>query len=278
MIDKSKILKTLLDIGFSEKEAKIYLVVLELNEALPGVISRISKVKRSSTYLILQGLQEKGLLSNIKKNGHLYFRAVDPSNFVNLELEKNEIIKDSLKDLKGSLPELLSLYQDYANIPQMSVFRGKAGLIQIMEDTLTAKGELLCWSNADLAVNTLLRDYHPSYLAKKIKRGVWNKCLFLDDETGLKFKKRSKQELREVHLIPKEYFYFENEINVYDDKVSIISHKDNLGVIIQNEAIANTQRAIFNFAFAYAKILERGFPTKENLTCSDAMNIDDQKA
>jgi hypothetical protein len=47
-------------------------------------------------------------------------------------------------------------------------------------------------------------------------------------------------------------------INIYDDKVAIVSHQDQVGVIIENKNIADTQRSIFNFAFDYAKILESG--------------------
>lgn len=74
-----------------------------------------------------------------------------------------------------------------------------------------------------------------------------------------------KEELREVYLVPKEKFPFENEINIYDDKVAIISHADKVGVIIQNQSIADTQKAIFKLAFEYAQIVESKTLTKEDL-------------
>ncbi len=75
------------------------------------------------------------------------------------------------------------------------------------------------------------------------------------------FKKFGEAELREIYLIPKEKFPFRNEINIYDDKVAIISHEDEIGVIIQNKNIADTQRSIFELGFEYAKILERDLLT-----------------
>ena len=53
------------------------------------------------------------------------------------------------------------------------------------------------------------------------------------------------------------HYLFKNEINIYDDKVAIISHEDQIGVIIQNKNIADTQRSIFELGFEYAKILEK---------------------
>jgi sugar-specific transcriptional regulator TrmB len=258
-MDKEDLLRTLQTMGFKEKEARVYLALLELNEALPGTLSRKTGVKRSTTYLILEQLERKGLASHIKKMGHLYFQACKPELLIEAQTKKYAKAKTELESLKTILPALSHLHQDLTATPQMSVFRGKEGLIQIMEDTLTVKDKmLLCWANTDLAVNTLLSDYHPSYLKKKIKRKIWSKCLFLNDETGIKLQNRSQKELREVRFIPKDLYYFENEINIYDDKMSIISHKDMLGVIIQNEAIANTQRTIFRFAFEYAKSLGKG--------------------
>ena len=47
------------DIGFSEKEAKIYLAILELNEALPSAIARRANIKRPTTYVILDQFEEQ---------------------------------------------------------------------------------------------------------------------------------------------------------------------------------------------------------------------------
>jgi len=234
--------------GLTEKQAKVYLTLLELSRALPSTISRKSGIKRPTVYVILEQLQEMGLAGHLKKGKNLYFTAVDPQALVEDQERRLQVLNDHL-------PELKQLKQKYQVTPQMTILEGREGIIQIMEDTLTTSGEILCWSNADLAVNTFLKDYHPTYLKKKIKKKIWTKCLFLQDQMGLRFKERSDVELREVYLIPRDKFFFENEINIYDDKVSIISHKDNVGMIIQNQAIADTQRAIFNFAFEYAKLL-----------------------
>ncbi|MBT5823520.1 hypothetical protein HOH67_00115, partial [Candidatus Peregrinibacteria bacterium] len=99
---------------------------------------------------------------------------------------------------------------------------------------------------------------------KKNKKNIFIRGLFLYEKEGLQFKKLSEKEKREIYLIPKEKFNFENEINIYNDKLSIISYKDKMGVIIQNAAIADTQRSIFNFAFEYAKMLEKDILTDED--------------
>ena len=145
----------------------------------------------------------------------------------------------------------------------MSVFEGKEGIMQIMEDTLTSSTDLLCWCNGDLALKAL-KDYYPIYLKKKVEMKLWLKGVSTYDEASLADKRRGKKELREVYLIPQDKYPIQNEINIYDDKLAIISHEDEVGVIIQNKAIADTQRAIFMMTFEYAKLLEPKILSKEH--------------
>ena len=74
-------------------------------------------------------------------------------------------------------------------------------------------------------------------------------AILLNNKMGQVFKDREKAEKREVHLVPADKFPMSNEINIYDDKVAIISHKDLMGVIIQNKQIADTQRSIFKLGW-----------------------------
>jgi len=250
--------KTLQKVGLSDKESKVYLTLLELQEALPSVISRRSGIKRPTTYVVLEQLQKRGIVSHVKKGKLLYYRALNPNSL--LEEQYNRY-----SELEKALPELTSLHEKYAVTPQMTIYEGREGVIKIMEDTLNTSTGLLCWADIDLAVNSLLADYYPRYIETKIKRGLWLKGIFCYSDKALEFKKNGKEELREVYLISRKKFPFKNEINIYDDKVAIVSHQDNIGVIIQNQAIADTQRAIFELGFEYAQILEEDLLTKEDI-------------
>ncbi len=249
--------KILQNQGLSEKEARVYLILLELHEALPSTISRKSGIKRPTTYVILDQLMKQGLVSHVKRGPNLYYQASNPKQF--LDDQENKF-----HELEKALPELVNLHKLYSSTPQMSVFEGKDGLIQIMEDTLTVSNKmLLCWADIS-SIYTVLEDYYPTYIAKKVKNKVHLKGIFPYEKGSLEFKKRGKEELREVHLIPKDRFPFRNEINIYDDKVAIISHQDSLGVIIQNKSIADSQRTIFELGFEYAAILEKDLLSPED--------------
>ncbi len=254
---KLKIQSALEKIGLTEKEALVYITLTEIGEAPPSVIAKSAKLKRPTTYIILDQLVEKGVVGHLKKNDHKIFSPVDP-NFL-LEYEKKKF-----QELEGIIPDLVGLKNLYTKAPRISLFEGDEGIIQILDDSLSAKDQIYCWSNTGLASSTALEQYHSFFLKKKIEKKIHSKCLFTYDKTGLQFKKNSQKELREVYLVPIEKFPFENEINIYNDKISIISLKDKIGVIIQNQNIADTQRAIFNLGFEYAKLFEKDLLTKED--------------
>lgn len=46
-------------IGFTEKEAKVYLSLLEFGETVTSAIARHSQLKRPTVYLTLENLQKK---------------------------------------------------------------------------------------------------------------------------------------------------------------------------------------------------------------------------
>ncbi len=137
---KEKLLETLQTLGFSENEARIYLTVLELREALPASIARRSGVKRSCAYSLLERLAQKGLLSPVKKNGHLVYQAKNPQRFLEEQKQKSELFKTSLEDLNMDLPKLLSLHESFDDKVEVFIFRGEDGLTKLTKEMLTFKG------------------------------------------------------------------------------------------------------------------------------------------
>lgn len=253
-MDLTRILQ---NIGLSSKEAKIYLALLDLGEALPSTIAKKAAIKRPTTYLILDQLLDKGLVTKIKKKGYSHFQPINPHSLLEDQYQR-------FHDLETILPELLEKRDRYAVQPDVAFYEGRKGLIRIMEDTLTSSGDILTWMDASLAAGTVLKDYYPTYIKKKKQKNIWVRGIFTYDQEALKFKKSGPEELREVYLIPKKEFPFKNEINIYNDKVAIISHEDQMGVIIRNQNIADTQRSIFKLGLRSAKILEQETLTKKD--------------
>lgn len=236
--------------GISEREAKVYLTLLQLSESTPAAIAKFTGIKRSTVYLTLATLTTRGLVSSHRKGSKTFFSALNPHALL-------DDMHSRFQALEQVLPEIEQLGLSHKTIPQVTVYEGKKGLVRAMEDTLTTSMDLLCWGDVRLATSSVLEDYYPDYIRKKVAKNIWVRGIVSYDREAVEFKKRGVKELRELYLVPKEKFPFRNEINIYEDKVAIIAHADLVGVIIRNKNIADTQRSIFRLAFEYAPILER---------------------
>ncbi len=242
--------KILQGIGFRLPEARVYLATLELGEAIASDIAKKTKMKRPSVYVILRDLIRQGYISSYTRKKVTRFVAQDPQKIITNA-------KDKAKKAESKLPELEALYKNEdASKPRIQYYEGIDGLIAIMEDTIiTGNKTIFAWADVELAWNTL-EDYYPTYIRRKNERNVKVDGVFVDNKIGRRFKSKGKIENREVYLIPEKDFPMSNEINIYDDKVAIISHKDLMGVIIQNREIADTQRSIYKIGKAMAKKLD----------------------
>lgn len=242
--------KILKGIGLSEKEAKIYLALLDFGEALPRVIANRSGVKRSTAYFTLNELVKKGIASKVKIGGYDYYQPISPQSLLDQQSKL-------FKDLESIVPDLVARQGRFSVQPQITIHHGREGVIHVMEDSLTTDGEIYAWANIDEAATGYLKDYYPEYIKKKNKKKIWVRAIFTGGPEGKKFQERGLKELREVYAIPEEIFPFANEINIYDDRIFIISHADKLGIIIRNKNIAETQRSIFKLSFYAAKKIDK---------------------
>lgn len=238
------LLDTLQKIGLNEKEAKVYLAALELGPSPVSDIALKAKINRVTTYDILEKLGHKGFVSNYTRKKIKYFSPTDPEIMV-------KEIKRRTEDLTKALPDLRRIHGK-TNHPSVQYFEGIEGIKTIYADTLNSKTEILNYANSK-EVRLHWPNYDQEYVTQRVKRKIHLRGIAPYDEYGLKVKSEDKKYHREIRLVPSDEFAFTNEINIYDDKVAIISFKDELiGTIIESHEIANTQRAIFKMAWEFA--------------------------
>jgi sugar-specific transcriptional regulator TrmB len=241
-----ELLPILTNIGLTNKEAKVYLSLIELGTTVVSNIANKAKINRVTTYDILEKLKEKGLVSNFTKQKIKYFTATDPEVFASNFEQKT-------KALAAAVPSLKRLRGETAH-PRIQYFEGLDGIKAIYADTLTAKTEILNFSNSE-EIRKIWPTYDKDYVSKRAKKKIFLKGIITADEAGKKVKSEDPLYHREMRLIPKDKYNFTNEINIYDDKVSIISFADEIiGMIIESKEIANTQRAIFRIAWDHAPL------------------------
>jgi HTH-type transcriptional regulator, sugar sensing transcriptional regulator len=235
-------------LGLSETEGKVYMALLELGGGYVSTVARKAALPRVNCYHTLENLAEKGLVNFVTKEKIRYYSAEPPQKILN-------IMEGRMSYAKKILPELLSITNTLALKPKIKYYEGMEGVKNILADTLTAKKELVGYSNLKFFAE-LFGDYIKSYSQQKMKKGIKTRLICPSSDEAFAYVKKYyaadfPADLIEILYVNPREFWFENEIVIYDDKVAVISlNRDELnGMIFESPVYARSQRAIFNLAW-----------------------------
>ena len=68
-------------VGLSDKEAAVYLAAMELGPAVVQDIAKKAEVNRATTYVMIESLASRGMMSTFVKGKKRYFAAEPPERF-----------------------------------------------------------------------------------------------------------------------------------------------------------------------------------------------------
>lgn len=232
--------KDLQQFGLSEKEARVYMALLEIGEASVGHITQKSGVKRTTVYDVIEDLKASGLVGMIKKEKKTLYFAEDPRSLEGKLEEKKE-------SLKRMLPELLSIANFLDNKPKIRFYEGKEGIKEVYKDTLHYPDqELLAWV-AEEAIEAFDEAFlNAYYLPRRVEKKIWVRAIAPDVPLMQQYKGQDISSLRKTRLIDAKRFPLDAEINLYGrNKIAIMSFSEQTSLIIESEKIFRTLKSIF---------------------------------
>lgn len=259
------VIDVLQQVGLNEKEVSVYLALLELGSQPASVIAKKAKINRSSTYLVLDSLIKRGFVNQYVRADVKYFTAADPEIIIKSIKKQESKLKKTRDDLTSILPDLYGLANPLTIKPKIRYYEGEKGVIRVMEDTLTATETLQSWDSLDawFSSTELLQNYIVEYGTLRVeKHKIPLQALFVDSPISRKYiikdypvKKKKVDPLLDFKWIPKEISPFNIGLNIYNDKVTLVSLvKDELlGVIIDSHEIYKIHKAMFELAWKAAK-------------------------
>lgn len=249
-----KVEKLLKEGGFLDKETAIYISILELGKGTVAEISRKAGINRSTGYVILDSLTNKGLVRISGKKPKQEYVAESPERlgrYMTAEAEKHTNLS---KDVAELLPELISLHK-VGDRPKVRFYEGLAGLEYVYEDTLTSKEDIYSTSTYE-EMHQALPKYFSTYYARRAKKGIFVHTFVADTPLARIRKANDKAEYRETFLVPQDKFPLPTDIEIYGNKVMFASWREKLGVIIESQEIATTLRSVFKLAHEQAKKID----------------------
>ena len=246
--------KTLEALGLSDKETKVYLACLELGASPVQKISSISGINRVTTYVILECLAKKGLVSQTQRDRKTLFAAEEPENLSILLEKMKEEIEEKNKLLEKVMPELKELVQLAGKKPIVKVYEGKSGLIALQQDYMRVikKDEAMC---SFVPIDYLYEIFPPKegLKPKRLKKRVSIRIIYNSKKGDID--KSDPAALKETRRVPIEKFPFKSGIDIYGkNRVAIINFKDKpMGVAIESKELHDTFKIIFELAWEAAE-------------------------
>ena len=247
--------KELESLGLAEKEAKVYLASLELGKSSVQHIAKKSEVNRATTYVIIETLMKKGLMSSIEENKKVFYYAEPPEKLRLLfEAQEHEIVR-KLDYLDKMLPELRALNSLNKNKPIVKYYEGKEGMIAMNEDFYNDKNDAkarMIFSN-DL-LREILSTEERNRLREKRKKTSVKVDAIINDSMG----ELTTNEDRRVINVPSTDYPITSDIAIYADKIRIAPQQGALsGILIENKEISNTLKVLFDMAWKYLESKEK---------------------
>lgn len=238
--------------GLSEKQAKLYRILLADGEQRPAFLSRKSGIKRGNTYALLRDLKLRGLVTEFEKSKITYFRPEPPEKLAALidAREKNVgIAKLLARDL---LPRLNSQWKTSVGRPVVRYFEGETGIHDVFADIYAPKKDIV-YGCVDLEVADAAFPKHiiKDLIPLRIRNKVTAYSLVADSPQTRAIAAKDEVQLRKTVLVDKKEYPLPAEIDVYEDKIAMLSFEKGefIGVIIQHGAFAQSLKSIFRRNF-----------------------------
>jgi len=248
-------MKELIDIlaeyGLSDKEASVYLAMLELGPASVQDISKKAGVNRATTYVMIEALKRRGLMSTFDKGKKTMFVAESPERLKRLSEAEVHAAQEKGNRLKDQLPSFLALFSvSSQEKPNVRFFEGEEGFRTTRELNAQARGEVLSFLALDEATLELSR-LDESRRLQLNERLHGRSIVAIKQGTSIPVINRQNWEVREI---PYEIFPFSGEILFFDEKVSItITKAKPIVFLIENKETSLLLRAMFEAIWRNAK-------------------------
>ncbi|MFA5994635.1 MAG: helix-turn-helix domain-containing protein [Parcubacteria group bacterium] len=235
-----ELVQVLQSLGLQEKEAKVYLALLQMGKgSVPG-ISVKAGTKRPTTYLILEELRKKGLVNLLPRKMKVLYVAKSPQILLEEQREKEQMIE-------ANMPELLAMFNVQMEKPKVTYYQGKDNIAKLYGEIFKEKDILFYGSIASISSEAYVQVEKYLHIVKKEKLQV--REILQADEKSLAYAKEHVTENHQIKIAPEEYKLATDNM-IFGSKVAIITYKDEaMAVVIESSDVAETYKSMFEMAW-----------------------------
>lgn len=207
----------LISIGFSDKDAEIYLALMKLGRANLAEIMKKTSIERRTIYDVLERLIQKGWASYFEENSRKYYLATSPEIILKDLEQKN-------KEFEKIIPELTAL-NEKSSEAKVEILKGVKGLRTIFLDIIHSKETHYAFGNIAPFISD--EKYTPAvkeFLEYLEGRGIKERIIYPKGEPIKKIKGGQYKEINKSLIPPTPTIIYGNTTSqfIFTDPITII--------------------------------------------------------
>ena len=230
----NKMKEKLKELGFSDKEAQVYLALLGLGSSPVSVIAKRAGINRSTAYVILESLLGRGLVSITKRGSLKLFNSTPPERLIQyLEgmAKRYTGLADTARDI---LPKLKAPRRSIRSVkPKVQIFEGTEGIKTVYEDTLASLETIRAYASFG----------NPKQASKspviKKNTNIKIQTIFPDTRQAQELMTHNKEIAQKLFSSHQNKSGFSSEINIYDNKIIFISPAEKFALVVESRELAD---------------------------------------
>ncbi|HPN54737.1 MAG TPA: helix-turn-helix domain-containing protein [Candidatus Moranbacteria bacterium] len=234
-------LETILQhLGLNEKQAKVYLALLQMGKGSVPAISIKAGTKRPTTYLLLEELRMQGLVMLLPKKGKVLYSANSPHELWEKQREKEQMIRQNM-------PELMAMFNTQKEKPKVTYYQGERNVVDLYNKEIFVQPELDIFGSIEALGGIYEKIEYNLKKAEEQKTKI--RELLQSDEKSIEYSKKHFSEFHQVKLASKELKFPTDNI-IFGNKLAIFSYKDEpMAVVIESSDVVATYKSMFELVW-----------------------------
>ena len=239
--------KYLIDLGLTDKEAKIYLSLLQVENSSVLDLAKKTGIKRPTVYVTIESLAKKGLVSETSVGKKTFYLAESPERLETFLQRQKAAFEEKERRVKDVISEIKSIHKEAGTRPVVQYFEGKEGMFSMNENTFSRDGGGTAYVlySRDLLDEAFPLNERLKFKKARLDKKIKNKVLYNYSKGTLE----STEDGERIKVDEGKY-PFKCDILVYEDQVKIgILGKKISGILIKSQEFADTLKSLFSVAF-----------------------------
>ncbi len=238
----------------SDKEARVYLAMMELGPSAVQDIAKQAQVNRATTYILIDNLKRRGLVSSIEQGDRQLLVAESPDHLMRSTHDELQQVEQKKKNLEELMPQFMALFNAVDDKPKVRYFEGEEGIFACRNIAWELAKGTPCWRTFT-HIDQVTADIGERHRADKqrFSRGSFRyKMLYsLEPDVEMPF----TGENVEMRQAPLNMSFFHGEFVIFEKFVVIFTYKTKpMGVLVESSDIAKFFQAIFDLSWNAAQI------------------------